>query len=131
MAVVLLQSVDPRAAEIIKIMGEFEASVETAEAALVARDWGKLDTLLSVQHRLTAALANALDETRDERPQAFTDEVNRRLRRISERRAGPNAPSDCVQSLREATFEVISRTREMRRVNVASRPPARVLDLLQ
>jgi hypothetical protein len=131
MAVVLLPSVDPRAAEIIKIMVDFEASVQTAEAALVARDWGQLDSLLSTQHRLTAALANALDETRDERPQAFTDEVNRRLRGISERRADQMRRLIAFNHLVKQRLSIISRTREMRRVNVASRTPARVLDLLQ
>ena len=127
----MLPSVDPRAAEIIKIMVDFEASVQTAEAALVARDWGQLDSLLSTQHRLTAALANALDETRDERPQAFTDEVNRRLRGISERRADQMRRLIAFNHLVKQRLSIISRTREMRRVNVASRTPARVLDLLQ
>jgi hypothetical protein len=131
MAAVLLPSVDPRAAEIIKIMVDFEASVETAEAALVTRDWAQLDSLLSTQHRLTAALANALDETRDERPQAFTDEVNRRLRRISERRADQMRRLIAFNHLVKQRLTIISRTREMRRVNVASQTPARVLNLLQ
>lgn len=119
------------AAEIIKIMGEFEASVTEAEAALVLRDWARIDALLSTQHRLTHALTNALDESRDVRPQAFTDEVNRRLRGIVEKRDDQMRRLIAFNHLVKQRLTIISRSREMRRVNVDKRPAARVLDLLQ
>jgi hypothetical protein len=126
-----LPSVDPRAAAMMRTFAEFDASVAAADAALVARDWAQLDLLLSDQHRLTHALANALDETRGARPQAFSDEVQRRLALISERRADQMRRLIAFNHLVKQRLTVISRVREMRRVNVVSRPPARILDLMQ
>jgi hypothetical protein len=115
----------------MRTFAEFDASVAAADAALVARDWAQLDLLLSDQHRLTHALANALDETRGARPQAFSDEVQRRLALISERRADQMRRLIAFNHLVKQRLTVISRVREMRRVNVVSRPPARILDLMQ
>jgi hypothetical protein len=126
-----LPSVDPRAAEIMHVFAEFDASVAVAETALVARDWVQLDALLSDQHRLTHALANALEETRDARPQAFSDEVQRRLALISERRADQMRRLIAFNHLVKQRLVVISRVREMRRVNVETQPPARILNLMQ
>jgi len=126
-----LPSVDPRAAEIIATIVEFEDSVAAAELALAVRDWPQIDALLSTQHRLTHALANALDETREARPQAFTDEVHRRIGLISERRADQLRRLIAFNHLVKQRLTMISRTREMRRVNVESRPSARILDTLQ
>ena len=52
----------------MKTLAEFDASVEEAETALAQRDWNRVDALLANQHRLTHALANALDESREDRP---------------------------------------------------------------
>jgi hypothetical protein len=127
----LLPSVDPRAAEIIKTISDFETSVEAAEAALEARDWARVDALLAEQHRLTHALANGLDETSGQRPQSFTDEVNRRIRGISERRADHLRRLIAFNHLVKQRLTVISRGREMRRGNGPSTPAARILDTMQ
>jgi hypothetical protein len=126
-----LPSVDPRAAEIVATMAEFDQSVEAADTALIARDWLRLDALLATQHRLTHAIANALEETRDTRPQAFTDEVNRRIGLISERRADQLRRLIAFNHLVKQRLMVISRTREMRRVNVEAQPPPRIIDSMQ
>jgi len=125
-----LPSVNGRAAEIIETIAEFDRSVAAADAALTVRDWPRIDALLATQHRLTHALLNALDETRDVRPQAFTDEVNRRIGLISERRADQLRRLIAFNHLVKQRLMVISRTREMRRLNVAAQPP-RILDLMQ
>lgn len=127
----LSPSVDPRAAEIIKIIAEFEHSVLAAEAALAERDWEQIDALLGMQHRLTHALANLLEETRADRPQAFSDEVDRRVSRIFEQRAGQLRRLVAFNHVVKERLTVISRTREMRRVNVESQPAARIFDTLQ
>jgi hypothetical protein len=126
-----LRSVDPRAAEIIKTITAFEESVAAAEAALEVRDWARVDALLSEQHRLTHALANGLEETNGQRPQAFTDEVNRRIKGISERRADHLRRLIAFNHLVKERLSVISRGREMRRVNAPSTPAARILDTMQ
>lgn len=123
--------VDPRAAEIVGTITEFEASVAEAEEALVVRDWPQLDALLSTQHRLTHELANLLDATRDARPAAFNEQVDRRIAGISDRRADQLRRLIAFNHAVKERLTVISRTREMRRVNVASQPPSRILDLLQ
>jgi hypothetical protein len=115
----------------IKAIAEFEASVAVAEGALGVRDWSAIDVALDNQHRLTHALANLLDETRDARPQAFTDEVNRRIRLISEQRADQLRRLIAFNHLVKERLTVISRSREMRRVNVSSHRPSRILDTLQ
>jgi hypothetical protein len=125
-----LLSVDPRAADIIETLAQFDASVAEADAALIARDWPQVDASLNTQHRLTHALANALEETRDARPQAFTDELNRRIRLISERRDDQLRRLMAFNHLVKQRLMVISRTREMRRGNVVE-PPSRVLDILR
>lgn len=125
-----MRSVDPRAAEIMKTLAEFDASVDDAETALARRDWKRVETMLGTQHRLTHALANALDESRDDRPQTFTDEVNRRIQRISDRRADQLHRLIAFNHLVKARLTVISRAREMRRVHVVPDAP-RILDLQQ
>ena len=122
---------DPRAAESVKTIAQFEHSVGEAEIALVARHWPRINALLSTQHRLTHALANLLDATHDERPPAFTEEVNRRIAAISERRADQLRRLIAFNHLVKQRLTVISRSREMRRVNVESRPPPRILDTLR
>jgi hypothetical protein len=126
-----LPSVDPRAADIIATIAEFDASVAGADAALIGRDWPAVDAELTTQHRLTHALTNLLDETRDVRPQAFTDEINRRIDLIVERRGDQLRRLIAFNHLVKQRLALISRTREMRRVNVPARPPARILDLMQ
>jgi hypothetical protein len=126
-----LPSVDPRAADIMQTLAEFDASVEIAEAALVERDWNRLDGLLSDQHRLTHALSNALEATRDVRPQAFSDEVQRRVQSISARREDQMRRLMAFNHLVKERLKVISRVKEMRSVNVLSQPPARILNILQ
>jgi hypothetical protein len=128
---VSLRSADPRAAEIIKAVTDFENSVEAAEPALAVRDWARVEKLLAAQHRLTHKLANLLDETRDERPQAFSDEVNRRIDGIRDRRADQLRRLIAFNHLVKTRLTMISRSREMRRMNGASQPPARVLDTRQ
>jgi hypothetical protein len=72
-----------------------------------------------------------LDATHDERPPAFTEEVNRRIAAISERRADQLRRLIAFNHLVKQRLTVISRSREMRRVNVESRPPPRILDTLR
>jgi hypothetical protein len=122
---------DPRAMEIIQTIVEFERSVASADAALVVRDWPQIDELLSTQHRLTHALANLLEETHDVRSQVFTDEVNRRIGLISELRADQMHRLIAFNHLVKQRLVVISRVREMRRVNVESQPAPRILDTMQ
>jgi hypothetical protein len=122
---------DPRVREIIETIVEFERSVAMAETAVVARDWPRIDALLADQHRLTHALANLLEETGDARPQAFTDEVHRRIGLISERRADQLRRLIAFNHLVKQRLMVISRTRDMRRVNVESQPAPRILDTMQ
>jgi hypothetical protein len=126
-----LPSVDPRAAQIIKLIVEFEASVADAETAFLARNWGRVDALLSTQHRLTHGLRNALEETAGERPQSFTDEVDRRIGGISERRADQLQRLIAFNHLVKERLTMIARSREMRRGSAATRPRARILDTLQ
>ena len=111
-------------------LAEFDASVDEAETALAAREWKRVEALLANQHRLTHALANALDESRGDRPQTFTDEVNRRIQRISDRRADQLHRLIAFNHLVKARLTVISRSRDMRRVHVAPDAP-RILDLQQ
>jgi hypothetical protein len=126
-----LPSVNSRAAEIIETISEFDRSVAAADTALTERDWPRIEALLDEQHRLTHALYNALDETREIRPQAFTAEVNRRIALISERRADQLRRLIAFNHLVKARLTVISRTREMRRVNVVEQTAPRILDSLQ
>jgi hypothetical protein len=126
-----LRSANPQAAEIIETIAEFERSVEAAETPLAARDWDEVDALLTTQHRLTHALANLLEATRDARPEAFTAEVNRRIGGISERRADQLRRLIAFNDLVKQRLTMISRVREMRRVNVESQPPPRILDSKQ
>ncbi len=125
-----MPSVDPRAAEIIRTITEFEASVNAAEDALVKRSWSRIDALLNAQHRLTYALANLLDETRDARPASFTDEVNRRLARISDQRADQLRRLIAFNHLVKERLTMIARSREMRRMT-GSAPKPRILDMWQ
>jgi hypothetical protein len=125
-----LPSVNLPAAEIIETIAEFDRSVAAADTALTARDWPRIEAMLDTQHRLTHALLNMLDGTRDVRPQAFTDEVNRRIALISERRADQLRRLIAFNHLVKQRLTVISRTREMRRVNVIEQAP-RILDSLR
>jgi hypothetical protein len=126
-----LPSVDPRAAQIMTTITEFEASVGAAETALIARDWPQIDALLATQHRLTHALANGLDETRDERPQAFSDEVNRRITLILETRADQLRRLIAFNHLVKERLTMISRSREMRHMHSPDTPAPRILDSRQ
>jgi hypothetical protein len=126
-----LRSANPQAAEIIETIVEFERSVEAAEIPLAAREWHEVDALLTTQHRLTHALANLLEATRDARPEAFTAEVNRRIGGISERRAEQLRRLMAFNHLVKQRLIMISRVREMRRVNVESQPQPRILDSKQ
>jgi hypothetical protein len=126
-----LQSVNARAAEIVETLAEFDRSVAAADVALIARDWPQIDALLATQHRLTHALLNALDETRDVRPPAFSVEVDRRIALIAERRADQLRRLIAFNHLVKQRLMVISRTREMRRVNVAAEQAPRILDSMQ
>jgi hypothetical protein len=126
-----LRSVNPQAAEIVETIAEFERSVEAVETPLAARDWNEVDALLTTQHRLTHALANLLEATRDARPEAFTAEVNRRIGGISERRADQLRRLIAFNHLVKQRLIMISRVREMRRVNVESQPQPRILDSRQ
>ncbi len=126
-----MPSVDPRAAEIIGTIVEFEQSVAEAEGALVIRDWPRIDALLSDQRRLTHALANALEATRDARPQTFTDEVNRRLGGITERRADQLRRLIAFNHLVNSRLTMIARSRGMRRSSADTSPAPRILDSLQ
>jgi hypothetical protein len=115
----------------MKTIVEFDESVSQAEAALVVRDWPLIDAALDRQHRLTHALANLLEETHGQRPPAFTTEVNRRLILISERRAEQLSRLVAFNHLVKQRLTMISRAREMRRVNVDSQPVARILNTMQ
>jgi hypothetical protein len=127
-----LPSGNSPAAEISAIFAEFDRSVAAADTALAARDWPQIDALLGTQHRLTHALANALEETCAVRPPAFSEEVDRRLKLISARRADQLRRLTAFNHLVKQRLTVISRTREMRQVHVASGPPPpRLLDSLQ
>jgi hypothetical protein len=122
---------EPCAAEITETIAEFDRSVAAADTALAARDWPQIEEMLDTQHRLTHALLNMLDETRDVRPQAFTDEVDRRIALISERRADQLRRLIAFNHLVKQRLTVISRAREMRRVNVIEQAPPRILDSMQ
>jgi len=128
---VSLPLVDPRAGEIIRLIGELEASVEAAEPALVARDWKFIEERLSEQHRLTHAVANLLAETHDIRPAAFTAELDRRVERIKERRDTQLRRLMAFNHAVKSRLSMIARSREMRRVHVSSRPPARIIDTIK
>ena len=110
---------------------EFERSVAAAEAALVKRDWARIDALLADQRRLTHELANALEATRDVRPQAFTDEINRRIAGISDRRADQLRRLIAFNHLVNSRLTMISRSRGMRRANTEQLPAPRVVNTLQ
>ncbi len=113
------------------MIAEFDRSVTAAEASLGTRNWTELDALLDAQHRLTHALLNALDETRDVRPAAFTEEVMRRFKLITDRRADQLRRLTAFNHMIKQRLMVISRTREMRRVNVSARQAPRILDSMQ
>ncbi len=126
-----MPSVDPRAAEIIRTIVEFETSVGAAESALAARDWPQLNDLLDAQHRLTAALLNALHETRDIRPPGFTDEVRRRLRQISDRRDDQLRRLVAFNHLVKQRLTMMARGREMRRLSDSNRPAPRLINTMR
>jgi hypothetical protein len=124
-----LPSVDPRAAEIIKAIGEFEASVQEAEGALLARAWERIEQLLANQHRLTSLLANLLDETSDIRPPAFSAEVDRRLQQITDQRADQLRRLIAFNHLVKQRLTMIAKSRPLRQYQSNSK--ARILDLRQ
>lgn len=126
-----MPSVNARAADIIEMIAEFDRSVAAAEASLSARNWTEIEALLDAQHRLTHALLNALEETRDVRPPAFTEEVKRRFTIITDRRADQLRRLIAFNHMVKQRLIVISRTREMRRVNVLKDQPPRILDSMQ
>jgi hypothetical protein len=126
-----LPSADPRARDIVAHIAQFEASVALAEPALAARDWKRLERLLSEQHRLTHALRNLLEETSDVRPAAFSAELDRRIASIKERRADQLRRLVAFNHLVRQRLTIISRSREMGRFSVASQAPARILDTVQ
>jgi hypothetical protein len=114
----------------VRIIVEFERSVAAAEPALLDHDWKKVGALLSDQRRLTHALANALEETQAYRPQAFTDEVNRRIRGISDRREDQLRRLIAFNHLVHSRLTMMARAREMRRGSADVAPP-RIVDTLQ
>jgi len=122
-----LPSVNPRAAEIIKTITDFEASVAEADAALAARDWPRIDALLARQHRLTHGLANLLEETAAERPPSFTDEVFRRIKRIFDQRDDQLRRLVAFNHLVKERLVIVSRSRELYRVTQGEKRP-RLLD---
>ena len=126
-----LRSVNVQPAEIVETLAEFDRSVAAADVALTARDWPQIDALLATQHRLTHALMNALDATRDVRPPAFSLEVDRRIGLIAERRADQLRRLIAFNHLVKQRLMVISRARDMRRVNVGAQPAPRILDTMQ
>jgi hypothetical protein len=126
-----LPSADPRAAAILRTLTAFEESVAAADVALAERNWAGVEALLDAQHRLTHALANALDETLDVRPQSFTDEVHRRIAEIREQRADQLRRLVAFNHLVKARLSVIARAREMRRSGGQSGPAPRLLNTLQ
>jgi hypothetical protein len=126
-----LPSVNTRAADIIEMIAEFDRSVTAAEISLSTRNWTEIDALLDAQHRLTHALLNALDETRDVRPAAFTEELTRRFTLITDRRADQLRRLIAFNHMVKQRLTIISRTREMRRVNVPEQVRPRILDSLQ
>ncbi len=121
-----MPSVDPRAAEIIKTITDFEVSVEAAEAALAKRAWKRVEKLLADQHRLTFALANLLDETRDIRPASFTAEVDRRLSKITAQRDDQLKRLIAFNHLVRQRLTMIAKSRAMR--GYGRVPQARILD---
>lgn len=126
-----MPSVDPRAAQIIRTIEALEASVAAAEPALAARDWPRLNDLLDAQHRLTAALSNALHETRDVRPPAFSDEVCRRLAGISERRDDQLRRLIAFNHLVKQRLTMMARSREMRRHTGSKSPAPRLINTMR
>ncbi len=113
------------------MIAEFDRSVTAAEISLSTRNWTEIDALLDAQHRLTHALLNALDETRDVRPAAFTEELTRRFTLITDRRADQLRRLIAFNHMVKQRLTIISRTREMRRVNVPEQVRPRILDSLQ
>jgi hypothetical protein len=126
-----LPSVDPRAVEIVHTLGELEASVAAAEDALLVRDWAKIDGLLSDQRRLTQALQNVLEESVDDRPQAFTDEVHRRVAGVVQRRADQLRRLTAFNYGLGQRLKLVSQSREMRRVHTTDNSSPRIIDSLQ
>jgi hypothetical protein len=114
----------------MKTIAEFEASVNAAEGALAARAWSRIDSLLATQHRLTFALANLLEETKDVRPESFTDEVNRRIANISDQRADQLRRLIAFNHLVKQRLTMISQSRALRQQYGRS-PKSRILDLRQ
>ncbi len=123
-----MPSADPRAAEIIKVVADFEASVDGAEVALVARDWVSVEAALSDQHRLTHALANLLEATQACRPAAFSEEVDRRMAGISERRDDQLRRLIAFNHLVTSRLSMMARARHLRRTGVDTRGASRILD---
>ncbi len=126
-----LPSADPRAAQIIRLIGDLEASVEAAEPALATRDWEFVEERLSEQHRLTHAIANLLAETADIRPAAFTAELDRRVARVKERRDDQLRRLMAFNHAIKSRLSMIARSREMRRVHVSSHSPSRIIDTIK
>jgi hypothetical protein len=127
----LLPSAEPRGADIVLLMNELERSVGAAEEALVVRDWPEVDGLLSRQRQLTIALRSVLEDTRLDRPVAFTNEVQRRAVAIFERREDQLRRLIAFNHAVGTRLSLIARSREIRRgyADDASKP--RILDDLR
>lgn len=108
-------------AEIVALVGELDASVVKAETFLLARDWEQLEILLADQRRLTHAIANGIALSNGQRPEAFDDELQRRLAAVQGRRADQMRRLEAFHHAIGSRLSVMARAKAMRR---ATRPVA-------
>lgn len=105
---------------IVELVNDLEASVRSAEDALIERAWPQLEELLADQRRLTHAIVNAVAMTSGERPEAFESELQRRLSGIEARRADQMRRLEAFHHAVGSRLAVMARAKAMRR---ATRPP--------
>ncbi len=63
-------------------LGELEALCGRLERALMLRNWPEMEDAIADSRRITHALQNAMDESRDARSAAFDEGIFRRLRYV-------------------------------------------------
>ncbi|GAC1422180.1 MAG: hypothetical protein NVSMB64_30690 [Candidatus Velthaea sp.] len=107
-------------ATIVALVGELEASLDTAEDLLVVRQWAELSAILDDQRRITHAISNAVALSAGRRPAAFEGELKSRMRAIEVRRAGQLRRLEAFHAAVASRLELMARGDAMRR---ATRPP--------
>lgn len=115
--------------QIVALMNEFDASVSLAEEFLLARAWPELKAALADQRRLTHAVSNLVAASKGRRPEAFNEELRRRLRTIEEKRADQRRRLVAFRDAVGSRLTMLGRAKAMQRaVRSTDGPPPAIIN---